>query len=345
MIDDNLFDSFGFVDNNISQTNWLVSSPLKNETLVYICSFFKMLGGYNIFGSNSKIQKQFYNLTHHFRLRITFFFMKIDQWINQNSLIILVDSSPIFKKIIDDNQTNSSNFCGADEYSDIIVPIDFIFLHNNSNCFIEITTDLNSTLGSWGIFNLSVSAEVCDKSCNSCSSLGPNNCTNCPIGYFLDVDNSCQRCNFTTCPVHCQDTQLIFDYTCVSACPEHSYLGRNKTCLECDDSCQTCNDSSSKNCLSCSQKTFLFEGACLTNCPENKYKNLNLKECSSCHYSCGSCLGPEKFDCTSCENKTRNFTNLTFSSNFSCNTGSCLCNHGLYDDSSSIYCFRNLILH
>ena len=206
---------------------------------------------------------------------------------------------------------------------------------------IEITTDLNSNLGSWGIFNLSVSAEICDKTCNSCSSLGPNNCINCPIGYFLDLDNSCQRCNFTTCPVNCNDAQVIFDYTCVSICPEHYYLGRNKTCLECDDSCLTCNDASTKNCLSCAETTFLFEGTCLKTCPEGTYKNVNLKKCSSCHYSCKSCVGPEKSDCTFCENKTRSFTNITFNSNFSNYTGLCLCDHGFYDDSSSIYCFRN----
>ena len=111
--------------------------------------------------------------------------------------------------------------------------------------------------------------------------------------------------------------------------------------MKCDDSCLTCNDASSKNCESCPETTFLYEGVCLKNCPENTYKNFNLRACSFCHHSCQSCLGPEKYDCTSCENKTRYFSNVTFNSTFSNYTGSCLCNHSFYDDSSSIYCFGN----
>ena len=341
-IDDNLFNSFDFGENSISQTNWLVSNPLRNDTLVSFCSFFKVLGGYTIFGLNSKLQKQFFNLTHHFRLRITFFFIKIDHWTNRN-LLIIVDSTTIFQKIIDDNQTISSNICGALEYDDIVVPIDFVFLHNKSNILLEITTDLDSNLGSWGIFNLSLLADICDKTCNSCSSFGPNACLNCPMGYFLDFDKTCQRCNITTCPVHCNDSQVIFDYACISTCPEHYYVSRNKSCLECDDSCQTCNDASSKNCLSCLGTKYLYQGTCLSDCPESTYKNLNLKICSPCHYSCQSCVGPGKSDCKSCENKTRSFTNVSFSSLFSCDTGTCSCNHGFYDDYSSIYCFGNLL--
>ena len=124
---------------------------------------------------------------------------------DKSNLLILVDSTPIFRKVIDDkniNQTNSNNICGVLEYSDGVIPIDFVFLYNNSNVLIEITTDLNSNLGIWGLFKLSVSADICNKTCTSCSYFGPNACTNCPIGYFLDFDKSCQKCNITTCPVH-----------------------------------------------------------------------------------------------------------------------------------------------
>ena len=136
----------------------------------------------------------------------------------------------------------------------------------------------------------------------------------------------------------CNNTQVIFEYTYVNNCPENYFLGKNKTCIECDDSCKTCNDASNKNCLSCSNTTFLFEGTCLEECPDNTYKNLEQRACSPCDYTCQSCAGPNQYDCTSCENKTRTFTNISLNSMFLCNTGNCECISGYYD-ANSLYCF------
>ena len=44
------------------------------------CAVFHLLGGYNIFKQNTIISKMWTNLLPHFRARITFFFMKIDEW-------------------------------------------------------------------------------------------------------------------------------------------------------------------------------------------------------------------------------------------------------------------------
>jgi len=311
---------------------------MTNNSLVSTCSIFTFLGGIGIFGQGSKLTKEYSNLTHHFRIRISFFFIPIDQWTN-NNLLVLIDSITIFMMSFNDSNVGNYLICDDNEYNDTISPIDFVFLHNNSNMNVEIITGLDSNLGSWGIFNLSISLHLCDQSCVLCSSFGQYECLSCPIGYYLKTDNSCQICNITTCPMHCNNTQVIFDYTCIDNCSEHYFVGKNRTCLECDDSCKTCNDESNKNCLSCPNITFLFEGTCAEECPEQTYKNLEERTCSPCHYTCNSCVGPFLNECTSCENKTRTFTNISFNSLFLCNTGTCACNTGFYDDGVSLYCF------
>jgi len=311
---------------------------LINEQTVSTCAIFKFLGGVGIFGQNSKLQKEFSNLSHHFKIRITFFFIKIDHWDNKNFLVF-VDSTNIFNMTFTDADEGNNQICGDIQYPEEISPIDLVFLHNNSVLDVEITTNLDSNLGSWGIFNLTLTAYLCDQSCDLCSSNGPLACLSCPIGYYLETDNSCQICNVIACPLICNSTQVIFNYACVNNCPENYFLGKNKTCIECDESCKTCNDASNKNCLSCPNTTFLFEGTCLEECPNNTYKNLEQRACSPCDHTCQSCVGPNQDDCTSCENKTRTFANVSFNSMFLCNTGICECITGFYDDSASIYCF------
>ena len=119
-----------------------------NEQTVSTCAIFKFLGGVGIFGQNSKLQKEFSNLSHHFKIRITFFFIKIDHWDNKNFLVF-VDSTNIFNMTFTDADEGNNQMCGAIQYPEAISPIDFVFLHNNSVLDVEITTDLDSNLGSW----------------------------------------------------------------------------------------------------------------------------------------------------------------------------------------------------
>jgi len=329
-----LFNSESLSDEDVLNSNWLISSPLSNGTNVSTCAIFTMVGGIGIFGQNTKLTKQFSDLDPHFKIRVYFYFIKIDHWTN-NNLLIYADSNNVFNMSFNDMTTFNDQICGNEQYPENISQIDFVFSHSNSVLNIEITTDLNSNLGSWGVFNFSLSSYLCDKTCATCSDNSPYNCLICVIGYYFETDNSCQRCNVLKCPFNCNSTQVIYDYTCVSNCPDNYYLGRNKTCLVCDDSCETCSGPSNTSCLTCPNTAFLYQGSCLETCPEQTFTNLKERVCSSCDHTCYSCIGPDPNECLSCENQTRNFTPNSNTSSI----GSCLCDSGFYDDSVSVYCF------
>lgn len=179
--------------------------------------------------------------------------------------------------------------------------------------------------------NETMKCSFCNSLCETCSD--PYSCLTCPNGSYLESNSVCQLCTKEQCPIKCGENEFLFNYTCLNSCPSHYFSNENKECLKCDDSCESCDQASQKNCLSCFPPFYLFEGECLKDCPSKTYKNNNTYQCSQCHYSCENCIGPNNTDCVSCENRTRS---LKFVSNFS---GVCSCIPSYYDDKKSLSCY------
>ena len=329
--------SYSLNNDDIIKSDWIIKNSLSNIQSFSKCGIFNLMGGFQICGINSTLEKQYINLTAHFRSRITFFFMKIDEW-NMNNVTIYIDSQKKYTLQINGFDDQNELLCGLDQYPEAIRPIDVIFDHTSSNMTIQITTDLSTNSSFWGIFNFSFSIEICHISCKSCNSYNSNDCISCPIGSYLDFDNSCRLCNNITCPIKGDEQQYFLNFSCVDQCPNHYYLGNN-TCQEFDISCKTCNQASFKNCLTCENPLFLYEGACVLDCPNYFYKNYEDQSCSLCHHSCETCLNSSASSCTSCDNKTRQMNNYTNTSENSSIVGYCSCISSYYDDSNSHFCF------
>ena len=344
-IDNNIFSSISLTPQDIINSGWIVISPL-NQTLTSKCGLFNIFGGFNLFGINTSIFK-YYSLSKHFRVRITFFFLKIDEW-NNNTLIIKADSHVIFNLTLNKSDDNTTYLCGIKEYSDAIRQIDVIFNHFSQNLSLLITTDISNDSLYWGLFNFSLTIDSCDNTCETCNSFGSTNCTSCSSPYYLETNNTCQICN-----------DILFNFTCIKQCPDNyfeensrcvtncstNYFINNKTCQKCDNSCLTCNQI---DCLTCQNSYFLYDGTCNIDCPNSTYKNLTNKICSPCSYSCLNCVGNDNLSCTSCDNKTRNLTNSVVNSEYSKNVGACVCLFSYDNDTqcySIIFLLHNLFYH
>jgi len=177
--------------------------------------------------------------------------------------------------------------------------------------------------------------QKCDSSCDSCFDSHNTSCISCQMGFYLDKNNSCQLCDNIRCPNDCNSSQFFMNFTCVNQCSEKFFVLTNKICQECDSSCQTCDGSGKKSCLSCYDPYYLNDGACSLEC----HKNNNTRMCSPCHYSCETCQGENETQCTSCDNKTRELVNGTFNQSASSFEGSCVCISHYYDLENSPYCF------
>lgn len=157
----------------------------------------------------------------------------------------------------------------------------------------------------------------CSSECLTCSTL-PNNCTSCrstmyrlnntcvsnctpPLypyqGACVECIDPCKTCSVL--PGNCTSclTGYLYNYSCVSSCPQGQYVvGNNTVCSPCASNCLSCT--SLVNCSVCSQSTLLFEGLCLTECPSATPIIFN-RTCSSCSESCRTCSLTTD-NCTSC---------------------------------------------
>ncbi|KAL4456738.1 hypothetical protein ABPG73_014764 [Tetrahymena malaccensis] len=164
----------------------------------------------------------------------------------------------------------------------------------------------------------------CDSSCLTCNGSGPSQCIICAqansyisvmqnnicvsqcdlsLGQFVDTTNPnqkyCRLCN-NSCQT-CQNSS-----SCTS-CKVGYYLNNN-TCLSCDSSCQTCNGSGPSQCIICAQAnsyiSVMQNNICVSQCDLSlgQYvdtSNPNQKYCRQCNSSCKTCQNGT--DCTSCK--------------------------------------------
>ena len=128
------------------------------------------------------------------------------------------------------------------------------------------------------------------------------------------------------CSQHCND----FNYLLVcSSCENHYYLFFN-LCIQCDDDCKTCEDSSDK-CLSCYEGYYLYNSQCFKcnancktckdsvnnclSCNKGYYLNSGNK-CNKCPNACETCNNENK--CLSCVKGYFLFSDECFQCNMNC---------------------------
>ena len=87
---------------------------------------------------------------------------------------------------------------------------------------------------------------------------------------------------------------------CLDTCPTEKYVPSGTNCLDCYDTCLTCNGVSSSDCLSCEDNYFLSSGMCRYVCPSGTFPESSTKTCNACDGSCTFCFGPTIDNCTGC---------------------------------------------
>lgn len=136
--------------------------------------------------------------------------------------------------------------------------------------------------------------------CYSCSAgyfLNVSSCAEplkiCSQGWFLNANNTCNTCpngcsqctNATTC-TSCKSGFYMSSSTCVTSCPEATFL-QNNTCYACDSHCSKCNSASM--CLKCDSEWHLYNSTCVEVCPLDTVTQDG--KCSLCELGCLECEG------------------------------------------------------
>ena len=121
--------------------------------------------------------------------------------------------------------------------------------------------------------------------------------SSCPDGY---VETSSRRCG------RCSDSNLLYyNRTCVNSCPAKTISLYNAItiqyeCKPCYLGCDTCINTTSSGCLSCSEGFFFFDNSCNIGCPSDRYANPLTRVCEQCQPPCVTCSQPNNHSCTSC---------------------------------------------
>ena len=182
-----------------------------------------------------------------------------------------------------------------------------------------------------------VSCQLCDPSCLTCN--GPTNadCLTCSSQKFLYQGNC-----YSTCPIPLWGNA---NYQCVAQCNKRQYGdSSDRTCKNCDPSCDSCFASGANNCYNCLSTAFSMNGVCYLQCPEPYFAMQNKTCCSSCgqgyftNFVDRTCL-PCDSSCKTCQRITKDDCISCFGS-YVIQNGTCLanCNNGYYSYNGQ--CFK-----
>ena len=224
---------------------------------------------------------------------------------------------------------------------------------------------LNTTCPGGQYFDmLDMACEMCDVTCAECNGKGAGDCTacfpdhvlnhticvperSCPPGQYVD-DESCSSCidhcqqcdNPLTCK-QCDDNYFLMTEKlrggetsqCLQTCPEKWFASiSDGLCVECHETCLTCNGPGSQNCLTCypngSQPNNNSE--CEVPCDLGLYYNPVSASCESCIEECASCLS--RVECVSCKPGSYLLPNTAVCSN--------KCTPGYYGDNTTTKCLK-----
>ena len=275
-------------NSDVISTGFTVSGA---ETANYANTCASSLISYYVIGgpaslSSGKLSQTFALIQAHFRARVTFFFLKIDNWQN-NSVIVRADSVSVPTNITFTSEDSSiMKLCGTSSLTEAVRPIDVIFTHNSSSLYLEITTDLTvaPNVASWGIFDLSVFIDACHTLCKTCVAATQFDCLSCNDGLYMQTTPGPSLCD--------------------PLCPEGFYTDPSSTsCPPCNSSCQACSGPLPTNCLRCYPGTFLtVVGSSSTcgSCASGTWSDLINGICSVCDPNCLTCSGGSFKECLSC---------------------------------------------
>ena len=198
--------------------------------------------------------------------------------------------------------SNSEKILINESYSNIL---DFISTNHNtvSNFEILYTISIYETYSAQCKINLTILP--CYESCDRCSkddsssNSEEHNCieNKCKDDYYKDPTKS------TNCfKISEKKSNWYFDYS------------QMKFGI-CDNTCDSCNGPSNKECLTCynpmdnPDHAFLYNNSCLNDCPDGTYKNLQSEgyyKCLPCYENCKTCSingDSINMNCDSCEEK------------------------------------------
>ena len=218
-----------------SFTGW---SNSKNEVFVFqMCGANKILGGFNQMANGYTLQKTFSNLPAHSQMEISFDFLRIDSWDNEN-LYVSIDDIIIFTAIY--NGLTGNQLCGLQVFLDDYIAILGKLAHTSSLATIKIWTSLDQgpTDESFGIKNFAVYLYIsCSVGCLTCSL--PNFCSSCP--YHSKLVNG------------------------VCICKDHYYMQIETWvhCSPCYFACKKCNSKEINACTECYEGYELNSGSCI----------------------------------------------------------------------------------
>lgn len=173
--------------------------------------------------------------------------------------------------------TSITKWCGNVETMEALRRVDVIGEHKGTTLGVEITTTISTATAFWGIYDLSVSIDLCDSTiCASCSGPTSNDCLSCKPGIFKYLQNP-------PGPSSCQ-----------TSCPNGKYANLVKLqCDNCNVICKKCDGGESFNCLDCELGKYLNVIAngrtCVETCPSTHFKNLEDKTCDLCDTACLTC--------------------------------------------------------
>ncbi len=140
--------------------------------------------------------------------------------------------------------------------------------------------------------NYTLSGTTCSTSC--LSGYGPSP----TLGLCLLCTYPCLTCNLiasncTTCDNSLGTLYLYYSgsslYTCVSTCPNPTFLDLSTSplsCSLCNTACNSCNNNAN-NCTACITGYALLNNTCYNPCPNGYYTNGLI--CSKCDISCTLC--------------------------------------------------------
>ena len=178
---------------------------------------------------------------------------------------------------MDKEDTSISKWCGAAIPMEALRRVDVVGDHKELTLGVEITTTISTATAFWGIYDLSVSIDLCDLTvCASCSGPTSNDCLSCQPGILKYLQNP------------------PGPSSCETLCPEGKFANpANLQCDNCNIICKKCDAGESYNCLDCEVGTYLNVIAdgmtCVETCPSTHFKNIDLRTCDPCDGSCLTC--------------------------------------------------------
>ncbi|KAL4471280.1 hypothetical protein ABPG73_018193 [Tetrahymena malaccensis] len=149
----------------------------------------------------------------------------------------------------------------------------------------------------------------CDASCKTCNGPTPQSCLSCSKAYLLnsmcyklrpnytycDENNNCKKCTkmqsdqttpmcnicditLTNCLQCYNPNQYLYKQICYVERPIRTYCNSTNTCEDCFINCESCYQTTSKDCLSCMQPFVLYKNQCI--CPDlSQTYNVETKQC------------------------------------------------------------------